>query len=106
MADAPQQPPARAHFAAAPTKRRHRIDWSALVFDLERAGYSQREIGRECDMPESVAGPWVNRLKNIPGTQPKFHSGALLLGLWAEAMKAEPRDAPTTSEFSAAGVSG
>lgn len=86
------------------SRRRLRIDWSAIVFDLERAGWSQREIGRECDMPDTAAAPWVNRLKNIPGTQPKFHSGALLLGLWAEAMGRDPRCAPTTSQLSAAGV--
>ncbi len=67
-----------------------RIDWSAMVFDLERCGMSQREIGEACGMDAS----WANKLKNLPGTQPRFHNGALLLGLWAERMALDPATAP------------
>ncbi len=86
---------------ARSTARVTRVDWCGVVIDLERAGYSQRQIGGECDADAS----WVNRLKNIPGTQPKFHSGALLLGLWATVMEREPSMAPSTGVWvSAAGV--
>lgn len=67
-----------------------RIDWSAMVFDLERCGMTQREIGEACE----ASAVWVNNLKNIHGTQPKFHQGALLLGLWAERMQADADTAP------------
>lgn len=67
----------------SPTKVKP-IDWSRLIFDLEALGMSQRQIGVECGMSTEIGGTWVNRLKNIPGTQPKYHAGALLLGLWAE----------------------
>lgn len=71
-----------------------RIDWAQIVTDLERLGMSQREIGRACDQDPDNGGPWVNRLKNIPGTQPKFHHGALLLGLWVEKTGRQAADAP------------
>lgn len=72
-----------------------RLDWSRIIFDLERCGLSQRAIGRECGHEDAEAGRvWAHRLKNIPGTQPKFHHGALLLGLWAERMEKTPSEAP------------
>ena len=73
-----------------------RIDWSQIIFDLERCGMTQRTIGLECGIDEDEAARlWCHRLKNIPGNQPKFHNGAMLLGLWAERTDAEPDDAPT-----------
>ena len=72
-----------------------RIDWSAVVFDLERTGMTQREIGMACGHEPHNARQWVNALKNIPGTQPKFHHGALLLGLWVEKTGQQAPDAPT-----------
>jgi hypothetical protein len=68
-----------------------RYDWSRMVFELERTGLSQREIATRCAVSTHV---WVNNLKNIPGTQPKFHDGAMLLGLWAEVMGLDPGEAP------------
>ena len=59
--------------------------WTAMVFDLERAGMTQDQIGRACGVQgDSNPSVWVNRLKNIPGTQPKFLHGARLLALWIE----------------------
>lgn len=71
-----------------------RIDWSEMIFNLERCGMSQRQIGLECGLDPENGHVWVNRLKNIPGTQPKFHDGAMLLGLWAEKMAKAPAEAP------------
>jgi hypothetical protein len=80
--------------ARGPRVREHvrtgRIDWSAMIFALEAAGMSQREIGQQCDSDQT----WVQRLKNIPGTQPKFHNGLLLLGLWVNATGKAPAEAP------------
>ena len=71
------------------------IDWSEVVFDLLRSGLSARQIGMECGFDDPTnAKAWVQRLKNIPGTQPKFHNGAMLLGLWAERVQRPPAQAP------------
>jgi hypothetical protein len=65
-----------------------RIDWTEVVFQIERAGYSQGQIGQECGIQPERAGVawhsayWANRLRNIPGTQPSFHEGALLIAMW------------------------
>ena len=75
------------------------IDWTQIVVDLERCGMNQREIAGECGFPDTDKANgggkyWVNRLKNIPNTQPNFHEGALLLGLWADRMRKPLTDLP------------
>lgn len=71
------------------------IDWSQVVVDLEAVGMTHRQIGVECGFPVGDgAGAWANRLKNIADTQPNFHDGALLLGLWAERMQRPLGDLP------------
>ncbi len=73
------------------TRRREPpIDWAQIVCDLEAAGLTQRAIGESCDMDQ----PWANRLKNIHGTEPKFHNGALLLGLWTQTMGRPTNEVP------------
>jgi len=65
-----------------------RIDWEQVVLDIQRSTwldsasdrYSHRAIAHACGRGEN----WVWSLKNIPGTEPKFHDALLLLGLWAE----------------------
>lgn len=66
------------------------IDWSAVVLDLRRCGMSHQQIAGECDADKS----WVHRLLNIPGTQPRFHHGVMLLGLWAERTGKSAEDVP------------
>lgn len=68
-----------------------RFDYSAIVFQLEAAGMSQREIGGQCEADQT----WVQRLKNVPGTQPKLHNGLLLLGLWMSTTGRPATDIPT-----------
>ncbi len=91
--------------APMPTKRIRAscgIDWSQLIMDLEAAGYTQRAMAAACGFPDvdrSLAEDgggkyWINRLKNVPGTQPKFHNGAMLLGLWAQVFSRPPSEAP------------
>lgn len=76
------------------------IDWSQIVMDLEALGMTQRQIGAECgfmdvDRPGLGSGKvWVNRLRNIPDTEPGFHEGAMLLGLWAQRMVRPLTDLP------------
>lgn len=76
------------------------IDWSRIVLDLEKLGMTQRQIGAECgflDVDSTTHGSgkvWVNRLRNIPDTEPGFHEGALLLGLWATRMARPLTDLP------------
>lgn len=64
-----------------------RIDWSAMIFALEAANLSQREISRRCGV-ESHS--WVNRLKSETHSEPGFHGGAMLLALWAEVFTDRP----------------
>lgn len=74
---------------AMPTlSRGARIDWERVIMDIQRSTwlanssdrYSHRAIARACGRGEN----WVWNLKNVPGTEPKFHDALLLLGLWAE----------------------
>lgn len=78
------------------------IDWSQVIFDLEyHAGMSWSQIAAECGYPHFKHGnvdnggkAWVQRLKNVPNTQPDFHHGALLIGLWADKMAKQIADIP------------
>lgn len=77
------------------------IDWTRVIMDLEALGMSQREIAMECGYqdqsrwaPHDGGKTWVHRLKNVPETQPQFHEGALLLGLWADRMQKPLADLP------------
>lgn len=66
------------------------IDWAQIIMDLKRIGMTNREIAAECGHPDLDQGGgkyWIDRLKNIPDTQPNFHDGAMLLGVWADRMK-------------------
>lgn len=77
------------------------IDWSRLILDLRGAGLSFREIAAGCGYKEFSRSDiddggkrWVQRLQNLPNTQPDFHSGALLIGLWALHMQKPLADLP------------
>jgi hypothetical protein len=60
--------------------RAPRYDWAAMVFRLN-GSLSVREIASRCDIEHHSR---IVDLKNIPGTQPRFHDGAMLLALWAD----------------------
>lgn len=60
--------------------RIHAMDWFRVISDLERSGLSQREIGEHIGRSQVQ----VNAYKVIPGTEPKFSVGMLLLGLWQD----------------------
>ena len=74
------------------------IDWSQIIFDLEAAGLTQREIGARCGFGDTrgvgTGRVWANNLKNIPGTQPKFNDGAMLLAVWADVTGRAASEAP------------
>lgn len=79
------------------------IDWSRVILDLRGRGLSVNDIAAACGYTAFRRGSeddggkrWVQRLANIPGTQPDFHHGALLIGLWAEQMGADVADVPRT----------
>lgn len=74
----------------------HPIDWPELILDLVRCGMSLSAIASECGYDEETrAGKeWLVRLRNIPNQQPKFHPGAMLIGLWAERTGRPPNDVP------------
>jgi len=67
-----------------------RIDWWQVITDLERAEVSHERIAAECLRSKG----WVDNLKNTPGTEPRFHDGAVLLGLWAIYCGGPKRSAP------------
>lgn len=67
-----------------------RIDWWQVITDLERAEVSHERIAAECLRSKG----WVDNLKNTPGTEPRFHDGAVLLGLWATYCGAAGRVTP------------
>lgn len=79
------------------------VDWARIVLDLEAAGYTQRAIARECGFDDREADmngkAWVNKLKTGLHSQPKFHNGALLLGLWVEAMRSTIDSVPKLSNL-------
>ena len=77
------------------------IDWSRVIFDLEGVGMSWREIAVGCGYGDYTGAEvndggkkWVERLKNYHGTQPSFHDGLMLIGLWAERMQRPPAELP------------
>lgn len=65
-----------------------RIDWGRVVLDIQRSAWlreqaqwtSLRAIAHACGRGEN----WAWSLKNIDGTEPKFHDALMLIGLWAE----------------------
>ncbi|MFT3720405.1 hypothetical protein [Pseudorhodoferax sp.] len=54
------------------------MDWWRVITDLERAGVPHSVVAVEVGRSKG----WVANLKNIYGTEPRFHDGMLLLGLW------------------------
>lgn len=62
------------------TTRPWRIDWFRVIVDLERSGLFQHEIGAAAGISQAQ----VSGYKSIPNTEPTFHVGMLLLGLWSE----------------------
>lgn len=62
-----------------------RVDWERVIIDIQRSTWlaekSQRKslkaIGHACGRGDT----WAWSLKNIPGTQPTFHDGLMLLTL-------------------------
>ncbi len=65
-----------------------RIDWEQVVLDIQRSAWL-REQGQWTSLKAIALSVgrtegWVWNLKNIPGTEPKFHDALLLIGLWAE----------------------
>jgi hypothetical protein len=73
-----------------------RTDWFRVIVDLERAGYSLDRIAAECLRGKT----WAWSLKNVPDTEPRFHDGMLLLGLWAQATGKNRAEPPVLHELS------
>lgn len=63
-------------FAAA----EQRVDWWRVITDLERNGISHDRVAAECLRSKG----WVDCIKNGQ-SEPRFHDGLVLLGLWSEA---------------------
>lgn len=59
-----------------------RIDWFRVVVDLERSGLTQAEIADQVEISKTQ----VNAYKSL-WSEPRFHVGLLMLGLWVERTK-------------------
>lgn len=74
------------------------IDWPQVVVDLEAAGHTQRSIALACGFTDREADmngkAWVNKLKSGIHSEPKFHHGAMLIGLWSEVVGRHTADLP------------
>lgn len=68
------------------------IDWPEVILDLVRVGMKLGDIGEECGFERAAGAQWLIRLRQ--GGQPKFHEGALLIGLWAEKKRETPNNIP------------
>lgn len=65
-----------------------RVDWERVIIDIQRSTWladkSQRKSLKAISHACGRGDTWAWSLKNIPGTQPTFHDGLMLLGLWQE----------------------
>jgi len=65
-----------------------RIDWEQVIIQIQRSTWlksssdrmSLLAIGEACGRSFG----WAWNLKNIPGTEPRYSDGVLLLRLWSE----------------------
>ncbi len=56
---------------------RHRLDWWAIINDLQAAGMTNQRIARVCERSPK----WVDELKNRQ-VEPRWCDGEALIGLW------------------------
>lgn len=73
-----------------PRARPSRIDWFRVITNLERCGFTVRDIAFQVNMSRG----WVEHLKNSPGAEPRFDDGNVLLDLWCDAMDKPLADVP------------
>jgi hypothetical protein len=73
-----------------PRHRPARVDWFRVIVNLERQGYSIRDLAF---LVERGKG-WIEHLKNSPGAEPRYDDGSVLLDLWCEAMDKPLTDVP------------
>lgn len=73
-----------------PRTRPPRHDWFRVIINLERCGYSIRDMAEQVGMSKG----WIEHLKNSPGAEPRLDDGLALLDLWSEAMDKPVSDAP------------
>lgn len=80
-----------------------RINWERLIIDIQRSTwldgssqrYSLKAIATACGRGEN----WAWNLKNIPGTEPRYHDALMLLGLWVEKTGKTNAELPVHREF-------
>lgn len=64
------------------------IDWFRIIADLQRAGFSLRDIHEHTDIPHPTLLAWGQ------GTEPRHSAGEKLLAFWAAATGNARDDAP------------
>lgn len=77
-----------------PRARPARVDWFRVLVNLDREGYSERDIAALVGMSKG----WVEHLKKSPGAEPRLDDGMALLDLWCEAMDKALEDVPRVRE--------
>lgn len=73
-----------------PRPRPARVDWFRVIVNLERCGYTIRDVAEQVGMSKG----WVEHLKNSPGAEPRYDDGNILLDLWCDAMDKPLCEAP------------
>ena len=71
-----------------------RIDWFRVIVQIERQGWSLERIAIEMERSKG----WISNLKNLPGTEPRYHDGWMLIALWARVTECKAVDVPRCSE--------
>lgn len=80
-----------------------RIDWERVVMQIQRSAWlasmshtaSLSAISQACGRNDT----WAWQLKNVPGTEPKFHDGLMLLGLWSNVTGKSGAEIPTLGDL-------
>lgn len=80
-----------------------RVDWERVIIDIQRSTWladkSQRKSLKAISHACGRGDTWAWSLKNIPGTQPTFHDGLMLLGLWHEKTGKDGKELPLLRDF-------
>lgn len=84
-----------------------RVDWERVIIDIQRSTWladksqrkSLREISSACGRGGVAGHNWAWNLKNIPGTEPKFHDAMMLLALWSEKTGKKGEELPLRRDF-------
>jgi hypothetical protein len=73
-----------------PLARPPRVDWFRVIVNLERRGFTTRDLATMLAMSHG----WIHHIKNSPGAEPRHDIGCLLLDFWCDEMDKPLSDVP------------